>query len=164
MWRASLMPSRSSDPPPPPVRKHQPEDAATTGARLVEQRRAVGLRELARQEEAEPRASPGAEERLENALRDLGFHSLAAIGNLEERAGVCGHASVSYLDGPRGVAQYGVLDGVVAQVPQDLPQLIGIRAHLEVGRAADRQPCARELHGVAELGVELLGPRRQGQA
>src|SRR4029077_11510557 len=135
-----------------------PENATAARARLVQQRRAVGLRELTREEQAEARAAPGAEERLEDALDDLGSHSLPAIGDLEIGAGVGGHAAVSYLDRTRGVVTHRVLQGVVAQVPQDLPQLVRIRTHLEVVGTAQDQPRSRELHGGAELGQELLGP------
>src|SRR6202008_2334577 len=109
---------------------------------------------------ADPRAAPRAEKRLEDALGDLGSYPLPAVRDLEKRARVARHVAISYLDGPIRVVEHCVLDRVLAQVPQDLPQLVGVRAHLEVVGTADREPRARELHGVAELALELLRPRR----
>ncbi len=54
------------------IGEHQPEETAAARARLVEERGAVGLGELAREEQPEPRAAcPAREERLEDALGDL---------------------------------------------------------------------------------------------
>ena len=56
-----------------------------------------------------------------------------------------------------------MLEGVLTQVPEDLPQLVGVGAHLEVSAAAQGEPRSRELHGVAELLTELLDPERELQ-
>src|SRR5207253_9399667 len=138
---------------------------APTWPRLVEQSRAVRLRELAGEEQPEAGAAAATVERLEDALGVLGRDARPAVGDFQERAGVRDHPAISYLDGAVGVVLRGMLERVITQVPQDLPQLVGIDAHLDVGVGpADGEAGAWPLHGLAELRVELFRACGQRQA
>src|SRR5438105_4170021 len=87
------------------------------------------------------------------------------VGDFQERAGVRDHPAISYLDGAVRVVLRGMLERVVTQVPEDLAQLVGIDAHLDIGVGpADGEARTRPLHGLAELRVELFGPCGQRQA
>src|SRR2546430_16671856 len=113
-------------------RSHQPEDAAAAPARLIEERRSVRLGQLTGQEQSETRAASAAVKRLENALHVLGCHARPAVGDLQERACARGHAPIADLDALSEVALRVVLQCVVAEIPDDLPQLVRIDAHLDV--------------------------------
>src|SRR5690242_18849695 len=81
------------------IGEYEPERAAAPGPRLVEQRRAARLRQLARKEQAEARAAAlAAEERLEDALRIFRRDAGAAVGDLEEGPQRGGEPTVPDLD------------------------------------------------------------------
>src|SRR5207249_9505028 len=163
--REGTAPPRSSDLPPARVREDESENTAAADARLVEERRSLGLRQLAGEEQPEAGAAAATVERLEDALGVLGRDARPPVGDFQERAGVRDHPAISYLDAAVGVVLRGMLERVVTQVPEDLAQLVGIDAHLDIGPgAADGEAGARPLHGLAELRVELFGPRGQRQA
>ena len=123
---------RSSAFPATRIGEHQPEHAAAARAWFVQQRRAVALRQLARQKQAEPAAAAAAIERLKDALRVLQCDAGATIGDFQKGARRTAHAAAAQLDRQGFVASDGMLNGVLAQVPDDLPQLIGVDAHLDV--------------------------------
>src|SRR6185369_1962719 len=81
------------------IGEHQAKQAAAAGPGFVQQRRAVRLRKLPGEEQAEPGATLAArEERLEDAI-DVGrAHALAAIADLEERPRTRGHAAGTHVD------------------------------------------------------------------
>ena len=56
----------------------------------------------------------------------------AAIGYLEERARDSAHAPVADLDALRAVIPDRVLERVLTEVPDDLPQLVRIGPHLQL--------------------------------
>jgi len=88
-----------------------------------------------------------------------------AVGDFQERARVRDHPAISYLDAALGVVLHGVLERVITQVPEDLPQLVRIDPHLDLGIGpTDGESGAWPLHGLAELCVEVFGPCRQRQA
>src|SRR4029077_20801411 len=67
------------------IREHDAEDAAAAGARLVTQRRAVALAELARNEEPETGAAAcRRHEGLEDALAERLVDARPAVGDLEK--------------------------------------------------------------------------------
>ena len=106
-------------------------------ARLIEERRAVALRQLAGEKQPEARAAPAAVERLEDPLGVLGRYAAAAIGDLAETgAHAARHAAVAYLDRPVRAVADRVLERVLAQVPDDLAQLVGIDAHFHLAGCA----------------------------
>src|SRR5579883_1260632 len=151
------------------VCEYQPKNAAAAVTRLIEQRGAIGLGQLPRQEEPEAGPLTAAEERLEDAVHVLPRHPGAPVGHLEERTPVRGQAAAAHLDGIVGAerlaVRISVAHGILAEIPYDLPQLARVEADLDLdGRPAHPQPLARPLHGLAELVAKLLAPGQQRQA
>src|SRR5579883_3144286 len=149
------------------IGEHQPKRTAAPRPRLVQQRRAARLGQLAREEQAEARAAAlAAEERLEDALRVLRRHAGSAVGDFEKGPQRGGEATVADLDDAVCVVLHSMLDGVVAEVPDDLAQLAGVGAHLDVLVAAREreppplhdEPRREPLHRLAELVAEFLDP------
>src|SRR4029077_6663176 len=133
------------------IGEDQPEDTASAAARLVEERRSVRLRELTGEKQSQTGAASAAVERVEDALGVLRRHARPPVGDLQERACARRHAPISYLDTLSGVVPCGVLERVVAQVPDDLPQLVRVDTHVDVRRTSIRdQPRAGKLHGLTE--------------
>src|SRR5207248_11224587 len=65
------------------------------------------------------------------SLHVLGCHAGTPVGDLQERACARGHAPIAYLDALSEVVLRGVLQCVVAQIPDDQPQLVRIDARSE---------------------------------
>src|SRR4029077_8643675 len=70
--------------PPSWVCEHQAENAAASGPCLVKQGRTIGLRELACQEQAQPRAAAAPQERLEDPFRVLRRHTRSPVRDFQE--------------------------------------------------------------------------------
>src|SRR6185503_9742716 len=115
------------------IREHDPEDAPAAGARLVDEQCAVALGKLAGDEKAETRAARArGEEWLEDAVADGRVDARAAIQHLEERSVAAREPANAQLDLVfRDLHR--VAERVLAEVPQDLAQVRGIHAHLELG-------------------------------
>src|SRR5262245_47644867 len=125
------------------VREDDAEDASAAIARLVDEQGAVALRELARDEEPEPRAAGArCEEGLEDPVADGRVDAGAAVQHLEERAVAAREPPDAEFDLVfRDLHR--VAERVLAEVPQDLAQVRGIDAHLELGIRHVRGELAR---------------------
>src|SRR5450631_2566236 len=115
------------------VGEHQAEDTAAAGSRLVQKRRAIGLRKLTREEETQTRTAVAArEEWLEDAFMILRRHPRTAIGDLKIRSQTGAQAAIADFDRRSGGPRRRVPQHVVAQIPDHLPQLTRIDTHVEL--------------------------------
>ncbi len=81
------------------IPEDEAEQAAAAGTRLIEERGAVGLRQFARQEQAQSRAAfVAGEEGLEDALAMLRRNARTAIGHFQEGARRGGQPADAQLD------------------------------------------------------------------
>src|SRR6185295_227304 len=125
-------------------------------ARLVTQRRAVTLRELARYIEAEAGA-PGLSrvERLEDLFHLVGFDAGTAVRDVEKLSARLLEQAAGDLDSDGPGLRTRVLDRVVAEVPQNLMQVGWVHSHLDLGCAFhDRHRALIELERLDELACE----------
>src|SRR5207244_1539722 len=103
--------------------------------------------------------------RLTSSSRSGSSSTTSTTGRSDVPRGLGAASFIRSPTGAVGLVLRGMLERVVTQVPEDLPQLVGIDAHLDVGAgAAYGEPGARPLHGLAELRVELFRPCGQRQA
>ncbi len=114
------------------IRKHDPEYAAATCARLEHEQRAIALCQLARDEEAKSRpAGTRRKEWLEDPVGQRRVDARAAIQNLEEWPVTAGQPPDAQFDAVACVLHC-VSEGVFAEIPEDLAQVRWINPHLEV--------------------------------
>src|SRR5262245_12952740 len=139
------------------VREYDAEDAAASRARLVDEKGAVALGELAGNEEAKARAARARrEERLEDAIADRRIDAGTAVEDFEERAVAAGEPSdadlhLVFRDLHR------VAEGVFAEIPQDLVQVRRVDPHFELRVRGVRLQLARLVAAGADEFLREVG-------
>ena len=120
------------------IGKYDTKDTASTGPVKVKQRRAIQFAQLARYIQPKPGAARARrKERLEDLVGGRLIHAQPAVQHFDIRSPLALHAASLNLDhDAAGFA--GVLDRVVAEIPQHLAQMAAVHADLEVrGNLAD---------------------------